>query len=124
MPPKRPAMSSSVAKKTRKSLTLKVKLDIIHRHERGEKTNSIASHHGLTPSTVYHFKSADSIKKAVVASQWEVSLPNIYSSPSRVTSAEVPLLQPLLTTNWPSILIIFLGLTGLGCRLPLPAESE
>ncbi|MPC78630.1 CENPB DNA-binding domain-containing protein 1 [Portunus trituberculatus] len=56
MPPKRPttssAMSPSVAKKKRKSLTLKVKLDIIHRHERGEKTNSIACYHGLTPSTV------------------------------------------------------------------------
>ncbi|MPC30311.1 CENPB DNA-binding domain-containing protein 1 [Portunus trituberculatus] len=66
MPPKRPAtsptMSFSIAKKNRKSLTLKVKLDIIHRHE---KTSSIARHHGLTPSTVSPiFKSADSIKKA------------------------------------------------------------
>ncbi|MPC82036.1 hypothetical protein E2C01_076679 [Portunus trituberculatus] len=34
MPPKRSAVSPSIAKKTRKSLTLKVKLDIIHRHER------------------------------------------------------------------------------------------
>ncbi|MPC30312.1 hypothetical protein E2C01_023573 [Portunus trituberculatus] len=49
-------MLRSVAKKTRKSLTLEVKLDIIHRLERGEKTNSIASHHGLTPSTVYYFE--------------------------------------------------------------------
>ncbi|MPC70266.1 hypothetical protein E2C01_064508 [Portunus trituberculatus] len=36
MPPKRPAtspaMSPSVAKKKKKSLTLEVKLDIIHRH--------------------------------------------------------------------------------------------
>ncbi|MPC36290.1 CENPB DNA-binding domain-containing protein 1 [Portunus trituberculatus] len=69
MPPKRPAigpvMSPSVAKKTRKSLTLKVKLDFIHRHERNKKTNIIARHHGLTPSTVSTiFKSADSIKKA------------------------------------------------------------
>ncbi|MPC58051.1 CENPB DNA-binding domain-containing protein 1 [Portunus trituberculatus] len=69
MPPKRPAtspaMSSTVAKKTRKSLILKVKQDIIHRHERGEKTNSIAHHHRLTPSTVStFFKSTDSIKKA------------------------------------------------------------
>ncbi|MPC83245.1 CENPB DNA-binding domain-containing protein 1 [Portunus trituberculatus] len=69
MPPKRPATSPamlpSVAKKTRKSLTLEAKLDIIHRHERSEKTNSIAGHHGLTPSTVSTiFKSADSIKKA------------------------------------------------------------
>ena len=50
MPPKRPATSPakspSVPKKTRKSLTLEAKLDIIHRHERGEKTNSIARHHG------------------------------------------------------------------------------
>ncbi|MPC32780.1 CENPB DNA-binding domain-containing protein 1 [Portunus trituberculatus] len=68
MLPKRPAtsptMSPSVAK-TRKSLTHEVKLDIIHRYERGEKTNSIAHHRGLTPSTVSTiFKSADSIKKA------------------------------------------------------------
>ncbi|MPC67934.1 hypothetical protein E2C01_062121 [Portunus trituberculatus] len=33
MPPKRPAMLPSIAKKTTKSLTLEVKLDIIHRHE-------------------------------------------------------------------------------------------
>ncbi|MPC27318.1 hypothetical protein E2C01_020486 [Portunus trituberculatus] len=37
MPPKHPATSPamlpSIAKKTRKSLTLEVKLDIIHRHE-------------------------------------------------------------------------------------------
>ncbi|MPC82409.1 hypothetical protein E2C01_077076 [Portunus trituberculatus] len=58
-------MSPSVAKRTRKFLTLEVKLDIIHRHERGEKTNSIACHHGLTPSIVSTiFKSADSIEKA------------------------------------------------------------
>ncbi|MPC45752.1 CENPB DNA-binding domain-containing protein 1 [Portunus trituberculatus] len=67
-PPKRPAtspvMSPSIVK-TRKSLTLEVKLDIIHRHKRGEKTNSIARHHSLTPSTVSTiFKSPDSIKKA------------------------------------------------------------
>ncbi|MPC15576.1 hypothetical protein E2C01_008375 [Portunus trituberculatus] len=36
LPPKRPAMLPSVTKKTRKSLTLEVKLDIIHRHERRE----------------------------------------------------------------------------------------
>ncbi|MPC70321.1 CENPB DNA-binding domain-containing protein 1 [Portunus trituberculatus] len=68
MPPKRPATSHTMLPsiaKTRKSLTLEVKLDIIYRHERGEKTNSIARHHGLTPSTVSTmFKSADSIKKA------------------------------------------------------------
>ncbi|MPC48015.1 hypothetical protein E2C01_041779 [Portunus trituberculatus] len=56
MPPKcpttSPAMSPNVAKKTRKSLTHEVKLDIIHRHKRGKKTNSIARHHGFTPSTV------------------------------------------------------------------------
>ncbi|MPC72149.1 hypothetical protein E2C01_066443 [Portunus trituberculatus] len=60
MPPKHPAtspaMSPSIAKKTRKSLTLEVKLDIIHRNKRGKKTNSIACHYGLTPSTVYHFQ--------------------------------------------------------------------
>ncbi|MPC65254.1 hypothetical protein E2C01_059386 [Portunus trituberculatus] len=70
MPPKCPAtrlaMSPSIAKKTRKSLTHEVKLDIIDGHVRGEKTNSIARHHGLTPSTVSIFKSADSIKKAVL----------------------------------------------------------
>ncbi|MPC74683.1 CENPB DNA-binding domain-containing protein 1 [Portunus trituberculatus] len=71
MPPKHlatsPAMFPSIAKKTRKSLTDEVKVDIIHRHERGEKTNSIARPHGLTPSTVTVstiFKSADCIKKA------------------------------------------------------------
>ncbi|MPD02257.1 CENPB DNA-binding domain-containing protein 1 [Portunus trituberculatus] len=65
MPLKRPAMSPSIAKKTRKSLTLELKLDIIYRQERGEKTSSIAHHHGLTPPTVSTiFKSADSIKKA------------------------------------------------------------
>ncbi|MPC25673.1 hypothetical protein E2C01_018797 [Portunus trituberculatus] len=68
MPPKCPAISPamlpSVAKKTRKSLTLKVKLDTIQRHKRGEKANSIARHHGLTPSTVSTiFKSTDSFKK-------------------------------------------------------------
>ncbi|MPC89610.1 CENPB DNA-binding domain-containing protein 1 [Portunus trituberculatus] len=67
MPPKHyttsPAMSPSVAKKTRKSLTPEVKPDIIHRHEKGEKTNSIARYHGLTPSTVSTiFKSAGSIE--------------------------------------------------------------
>ncbi|MPC75394.1 hypothetical protein E2C01_069781 [Portunus trituberculatus] len=62
MPPKRPAMPPSVAKKTRKSLTLEVKLDIIHGHERGEKTNSIVSLHLLSSI----FKSADSIKKTVI----------------------------------------------------------
>ncbi|MPC68398.1 hypothetical protein E2C01_062598 [Portunus trituberculatus] len=36
-PPKRPAMSPSIAKKKWKSLTLEVKLDIINRHEGGEK---------------------------------------------------------------------------------------
>ncbi|MPC61560.1 hypothetical protein E2C01_055633 [Portunus trituberculatus] len=62
MPPQHPAMSPSVAKKTRKSLTLEVKLDIINGHKRGEKTNNIARHHGLTSSTVSTiFKSADSI---------------------------------------------------------------
>ncbi|MPC41096.1 hypothetical protein E2C01_034678 [Portunus trituberculatus] len=76
MTPKHPAISPSVAKKTRKSLTLQVKLDIIHRHERGEKTNSIASHHGLTPSTFSTiFKSANSIKKAVY-NKYNTSRPN------------------------------------------------
>ncbi|MPC22877.1 hypothetical protein E2C01_015905 [Portunus trituberculatus] len=65
MPPKPPTTSPAiVAKKTRKSLTLKVKLDITYSQTRGKKTNSIAHHHGLTPSSVSIFKSADSIKKA------------------------------------------------------------
>ncbi|MPD06296.1 hypothetical protein E2C01_102101 [Portunus trituberculatus] len=71
MPPKcpatSPAMSHRIAKKTRKSLTLEVKLDNIHRHERGEKTNtlSLLATMALTPSTVFTiFKSADSVKKA------------------------------------------------------------
>ncbi|MPC34965.1 hypothetical protein E2C01_028370 [Portunus trituberculatus] len=61
-----PAMSPSVAKKKRKTLPHEVKLDIIHRHDRGKKTNSIARYHGLTPSTVSTiFKSVDSIKRLV-----------------------------------------------------------
>ncbi|MPC19331.1 CENPB DNA-binding domain-containing protein 1 [Portunus trituberculatus] len=81
MPPKRPttslAMLTSIAKKTGKPLTLELKLDIIHRHKRGEKTNSIARHIGLTPSTVSTiFKSADSIKKPdeTVSSLQELNL--------------------------------------------------
>ncbi|MPC96004.1 hypothetical protein E2C01_091238 [Portunus trituberculatus] len=67
MPPKHPAtnpaMSPSVAKKTRKSLTLEVKLDIIHRHEARKLIALLATI--LTPSTVSTiFKLADSIKKA------------------------------------------------------------
>ncbi|MPC87938.1 CENPB DNA-binding domain-containing protein 1 [Portunus trituberculatus] len=64
-PATNPSMLPSITKKTRKSLTREVKVDIIHRYERGKKTNSIDRHHGLTPSTVSTiFKSADSIKKA------------------------------------------------------------
>ncbi|MPC31417.1 hypothetical protein E2C01_024706 [Portunus trituberculatus] len=48
-------MSPSVAK-TRKSVTLKVKLDIIHRHERGEKTNCIARHHLDSIYCRYYFQ--------------------------------------------------------------------
>ncbi|MPC14181.1 hypothetical protein E2C01_006938 [Portunus trituberculatus] len=55
MPPKCPAMLPSFAKKTRKSLTLEVKLDIIHRHERGGKTNSIAHHHFDSIYCLYYF---------------------------------------------------------------------
>ncbi|MPC09256.1 hypothetical protein E2C01_001859 [Portunus trituberculatus] len=50
MPATSPAMSPSIAKKTRKSLTLKVKLDIIHRHEKSfEQKNSLlcCNHHLL-----------------------------------------------------------------------------
>ncbi|MPC17217.1 hypothetical protein E2C01_010065 [Portunus trituberculatus] len=56
LPPKHPAMSLSIAKKTRKSLTLEVKLDIIHRHERGEKNNSIARHHLDSIYCLYYFQ--------------------------------------------------------------------
>ncbi|MPC18009.1 hypothetical protein E2C01_010881 [Portunus trituberculatus] len=67
MPPKCPAtssaMSPSVAKKTRKSLTHEVKLDIIQRHEARKLIALLTTI--LTPSTVSTiFKSADSIKKA------------------------------------------------------------
>ncbi|MPC96984.1 hypothetical protein E2C01_092270 [Portunus trituberculatus] len=63
LPPKRPAMWPSLPKKTRISLTLEMKLDIIHRHERGDKTIALLATI-LTPSTVSTiFKSADSIKK-------------------------------------------------------------
>ncbi|MPD04527.1 hypothetical protein E2C01_100221 [Portunus trituberculatus] len=60
MTPKRPATSHamlpSIAKKTKKSLTLEVKLDIIHRHERGKKTNSIAHHHLHSIYCLYYFQ--------------------------------------------------------------------
>ncbi|MPC70618.1 hypothetical protein E2C01_064872 [Portunus trituberculatus] len=60
LPPKCPAMWPSVPKKTRMSLTLEVKLDIIHRHERGEKTIALLATTILTPYTVSTiFKSAD-----------------------------------------------------------------
>ncbi|MPC97693.1 hypothetical protein E2C01_093019 [Portunus trituberculatus] len=54
LPPKRPAMWSSIPKKTRKSLNLKVKVDIIHRHERRENY-SIAGHHLDSIYCVYYF---------------------------------------------------------------------
>ncbi|MPC19792.1 hypothetical protein E2C01_012717 [Portunus trituberculatus] len=49
-------MSPSIAKKTRKFLTLEVKLDIIHRHDRGKKTNSIARHHLDSVYCPYYFQ--------------------------------------------------------------------
>ncbi|MPC13578.1 hypothetical protein E2C01_006316 [Portunus trituberculatus] len=57
MPPKCPAMSPSIAK-TMKSLTLEVKLDIIHRHERGKKSNSITRHHLDSINCLYYFQDA------------------------------------------------------------------
>ncbi|MPC59106.1 hypothetical protein E2C01_053123 [Portunus trituberculatus] len=64
LPPKCPVMWPSVPKTTRKSLTLKMKLDIIHRHKRGKKTIAMLATI-LPPFTVSTiFKSADSIKKA------------------------------------------------------------
>ncbi|MPC50909.1 hypothetical protein E2C01_044742 [Portunus trituberculatus] len=89
MPPKcpatSPAMSPSIAKKTRKSLTHEVKLDIIHRHERDKKTNNIARHHGLTPSTVSTiFKSVDSLKKAEYKERVE---PDTSSAPVHILSS-------------------------------------
>ncbi len=48
----------------------------------------------------------------------------MYTSPSRVTTAEVPLLHAELITCFPSNLIIFLGFTGLGCLLPLAVIDE
>ncbi|MPD06606.1 hypothetical protein E2C01_102427 [Portunus trituberculatus] len=59
LPPKRPAMWPSVAKKTRKSLTLKVKLDnIIHRHKKRENYSiaSIARHHLAYIYCLYYFQ--------------------------------------------------------------------
>ncbi|MPC95265.1 hypothetical protein E2C01_090467 [Portunus trituberculatus] len=49
-------MSLSIAKKTRKSPTFKVKVDVIHRHEKGEKTNSIARHHIDSIYCLYYFQ--------------------------------------------------------------------
>lgn len=57
-------------------------------------------------------------------SQWAVSLPNMYSSPSLVTKAEVPLLQaaPIITTD--SSLASFLGFTAFSWRLPLSEYNQ
>lgn len=52
-------------------------------------------------------------------SQWELSLPYMCNSPSLVTRAVVPLLQAAVTTNVPSILVNFLGLTAFNCLRPL-----
>ncbi|MPC36928.1 hypothetical protein E2C01_030398 [Portunus trituberculatus] len=49
-------MLPSIAKMTRKSPTLEVKLDIIHRHERGQKTNSIARLHLDSIYCLYYFQ--------------------------------------------------------------------
>ncbi|MPC09755.1 hypothetical protein E2C01_002376 [Portunus trituberculatus] len=57
IPPKRPATSPAMSpKKKRKSFTLEVKLDIIHRHERGQKTNGIAHHHLDSIYCLYYFQ--------------------------------------------------------------------
>lgn len=50
----------------------------------------------------------------VIGSQWEVSFPNISSSPSFVIRAVVPLLQAAYTICWPSTFVIFLGFTAFG----------
>ncbi|MPC98895.1 hypothetical protein E2C01_094281 [Portunus trituberculatus] len=55
LPPKRSAMWPSVSKKTRKSLTLEVKLDIIHRHERQENYSN-AHHHLASIYCPYYFQ--------------------------------------------------------------------
>ncbi|MPC31175.1 hypothetical protein E2C01_024457 [Portunus trituberculatus] len=62
MPPKRPAMSPSVAKKTRKSLTLEVKMDSQTREARKLIALLATIFTSSTVSTI--FKSADLIKKA------------------------------------------------------------
>ncbi|MPC84173.1 hypothetical protein E2C01_078901 [Portunus trituberculatus] len=80
-------MSPSIAKKTKKSLTLEVKLDIIHRHKRGEKTNRLLATI-LTRSTVSTvFKSADSIKKAG-ESRGEAGLPTEHTVCSEVIKTD------------------------------------
>ncbi|KAG7159575.1 CENPB DNA-binding domain containing protein 1-like 12 [Homarus americanus] len=64
--PKRRATKtpSNVAKRSRVAVTLDVKLDIVKRHEHGERTSVIGGVHGLAPSTVHSIvKSADKIKE-------------------------------------------------------------
>ncbi|MPC49420.1 hypothetical protein E2C01_043220 [Portunus trituberculatus] len=112
-------MSPSVAKKTRKSLTLKVKLDIIHRHKRGQKTNSIACHHGLTPSTVSTiFKSADFIKKAGDISGSGRSTPDSSHNNSPEMRRKLLDLHPLSTEARPPLLNHDKSpITSVGCKI-------
>ena len=67
MNPKRPASllpSTSRFKRQRKAVALKVKLDIIKRHERGEGTPEIGRAHAIAASTVHSIvQSSAKIKK-------------------------------------------------------------
>ena len=68
MAPKRPAtnQSGSCSKKSRKSLTLDVKLDILKRYEQGQKTIDIVRATGFSESTLRTIRSSkDKINKCI-----------------------------------------------------------
>ncbi|XP_050699783.1 tigger transposable element-derived protein 1-like [Eriocheir sinensis] len=70
MAPKRPSTSSheSAAKKSRKTLTIEKKLEVLDRYARGEKTSVIVHAMGLNESTLRTIRaSADKIRASAVA---------------------------------------------------------
>ncbi|KAJ4443271.1 hypothetical protein ANN_04939 [Periplaneta americana] len=68
MSSKRPSSVSTLekAKKSRKSINLSMKMDVIHRFEAGERAVDIASALDLTPTTVHTMRNnAEKIKSTV-----------------------------------------------------------
>ncbi|KAK4310880.1 hypothetical protein Pmani_017591 [Petrolisthes manimaculis] len=70
MAPKRPSTTpqESAAKKTRKSVTIEMKMEVLDRYDRGERTSVIASVMKLRESTLRTIRgSADKIRASAVA---------------------------------------------------------